>query len=39
VSGARHRILVVDDSAEMARTIAEGLGERGYDAVAVASGR
>ena len=39
MSDPHHRILVVDDSAEMARTIAEGLGERGYDAVAVASGR
>ena len=34
----RARILVVDDSADMARTIAAGLGDRGYDAVAAASG-
>jgi two-component system response regulator HydG len=33
------RVLVVDDNLEMARTIAEGLGDRGYDAVAVGSGR
>jgi two-component system, NtrC family, response regulator HydG len=32
------RVLVVDDNLEMARTIAEGLGDRGYDAVAVGSG-
>jgi two-component system response regulator HydG len=31
--------LVVDNDAEMARTIAEGLGDRGYDAAAVTSGR
>jgi two-component system, NtrC family, response regulator HydG len=35
----RRRILVVDDNLEMARTIAEGLLDRGYDAVAVGSGR
>jgi two-component system, NtrC family, response regulator HydG len=34
----RARVLVVDDSADMARTIAAGLGDRGYDAVAAASG-
>jgi two-component system response regulator HydG len=32
------RILVVDDNPEMARTLAEGLADRGYDAVPVASG-
>jgi two-component system response regulator HydG len=35
----RARVLVVDDNLEMARTIAEGLVDRGYDAEAVASGR
>jgi two-component system response regulator HydG len=34
----RARVLVVDDSAEMARTIAAGLQDRGHDAVAVGSG-
>jgi two-component system response regulator HydG len=34
----RVRVLVVDDSAEMARTTAAGLADRGYDAVAAASG-
>ena len=33
------RVLVVDDNLEMARTVADGLGDRGYDAVAAASGR
>jgi len=33
------RVLVVDDRAEMAETIAESLCERGYDGVAVSSGR
>ncbi len=32
------RILVVDDNYEMARTLAEGLSDRSYDAVAVGSG-
>jgi two-component system response regulator HydG len=36
---ARQRVLIVDDNLEMARTIAEGLGDRGYETVAVASGR
>ena len=35
----RQRILVVDDNLEMARTLAVGLLDRGYDAVAVGSGR
>jgi CheY-like chemotaxis protein len=39
MSEPRHRILVVDDNLEMARTVAEGLADRGYDAVAVDSGR
>jgi two-component system response regulator HydG len=33
------RVMVVDDSAEMARTIADGLRDRAYDAIAVSSGR
>jgi two-component system response regulator HydG len=33
------RVIVVDDNLEMAGTIAEGLVDRGYDAVAVASGQ
>ena len=32
------RILVVDDNLEMARTLGEGLGDRGYQAIAVSSG-
>jgi two-component system response regulator HydG len=39
MSKARPRVLVVDDNLEMARTIADGLSERGYDAVALGSGR
>src|SRR5450631_2770740 len=35
----RQRILVVDDNLEMARTLADGLLDRGYDSVAVGSGR
>ncbi|HVY38681.1 MAG TPA: sigma-54 dependent transcriptional regulator [Polyangia bacterium] len=34
----RFRILIVDDSPEMARTLADGLADHGYDAVAVSSG-
>jgi len=34
----RPRVLVVDDNLEMARTISEGLIDRGYDAVAAGSG-
>jgi two-component system response regulator HydG len=34
----RARILVVDDNLEMARTLAEGLDDRGYQAVPVSSG-
>jgi two-component system response regulator HydG len=32
------RILVADDSLEMARTIADGLADRGYDTIAVPGG-
>jgi DNA-binding NtrC family response regulator len=39
MTDARHRVLIVDDNLEMARTLADGLVERGYDAVAVGSGR
>ena len=39
MSDARQRIMIVDDNLEMARTLADGLAERGYDAVAVGSGR
>jgi two-component system response regulator HydG len=35
----RQRILVADDNLEMARTIADGLADRGYDVTAVSSGR
>ena len=35
----RPRVLVVDDNIEMARTISEGLIDRGYDALPVGSGR
>ena len=35
----RPRILLVDDNLEMARTLADGLAERGYDGIAVGSGR
>ena len=34
----RRRILVVDDNLEMARTLADGLTDRGYEAVAAGSG-
>jgi CheY-like chemotaxis protein len=34
----RRRVLVVDDNLEMARSVADGLGDRGYQALAVASG-
>lgn len=34
----RFRILVVDDNPEMARTLADGLADHGYDALAVSSG-
>ncbi len=34
----RSRILVVDDHLEMAETLADGLADRGYEAVAVGSG-
>jgi two-component system response regulator HydG len=33
------RVLIVDDHLEMAKTLADALGDRGYDAVAVGSGR
>jgi two-component system response regulator HydG len=35
----RARVLVVDDNVEMARTLAEGLADRGYEAIATGSGR
>jgi DNA-binding NtrC family response regulator len=38
-SGERCRVLVVDDRAAMAEMIAEELGERGFDACAITSGR
>jgi two-component system, NtrC family, response regulator HydG len=34
----RPRVLVVDDDLEMARTLADGLGDHGFDAEAVGSG-
>ncbi len=36
---SRGKILLVDDTLEMAEMLAEGLNDRGYDAKAVASGR
>jgi two-component system response regulator HydG len=35
---SKHRVLVVDDNLEMARTLAESLCDRGYDAEAIGSG-
>ena len=35
----RPHVLVADDNLEMARTISDGLADRGYEAVAVGSGR
>ena len=34
-----HRALVVDDNVDLAETIADGLLEHGYEALAVTSGR
>ena len=34
----RARVLVVDDNLEMARTLCDGLGDHGYQAIAVSSG-
>jgi len=39
MSGARPRVLVVDDQVQMAEMLADGLAEHGYDAVPVRSGR
>jgi two-component system response regulator HydG len=39
VAKGRPRILVADDNLEMARTLADGLADRGYDVTAVASGK
>jgi two-component system response regulator HydG len=39
VSEPRPRVLVVDDRLEMAEMLADGLRERGYDPVPIASGR
>jgi len=36
---SKPRVIVVDDNFEMARTLAEGLADRGYAATAVASGQ
>ena len=36
---SKRRVLVVDDNLEMARTIADGLVDRGYEATAVGSGK
>jgi two-component system response regulator HydG len=36
---ARPRVLIADDNLEMARTIAEGLSDRGYETVAAGGGR
>jgi two-component system response regulator HydG len=37
MSESRARVLVVDDQAQMAEMVADGLADRGYDAVAVSS--
>jgi two-component system response regulator HydG len=34
-----HRVLIVDDELEMARTLCDGLADHGFDAVAASSGR
>jgi two-component system response regulator HydG len=39
VADRKARVLVVDDNLEMARTVADGLADLGYEAVAVGSGR
>ena len=39
MTAIRRRVLLIDDNLEMARTLADGLGERGFDAVAIESGR
>jgi two-component system response regulator HydG len=39
VAKRRLRVLIADDNLEMARTIADGLADRGYETLAVASGR
>lgn len=39
MNGERPRVLIADDNLEMARTIADGLSERGYDTVAVSAGQ
>jgi two-component system response regulator HydG len=39
VAERKARVLVVDDNLEMARTVADGLADLGYEAVAVGSGR
>jgi two-component system response regulator HydG len=38
-SQRRSRVLLVDDNLEMARTLADGLADRGYDAAAAESGQ
>src|SRR5450755_4923484 len=37
--GERPRVLIVDDHLAMAETIADSLGERGYEALAIASSK
>ncbi len=39
MSGARPRVLVVDDRLEMAEMLADGLAERGFEPIALASAR
>jgi two-component system response regulator HydG len=39
MSRRKLRVLIADDNLEMARTIADGLADRGYETIAVASGR
>ena len=38
MSSTQPRVLVADDGLEMARTVADGLAERGYDTIAVGGG-
>ena len=39
IASDKPRVLVVDDDIEMARTLCDSLGDRGYDAVPLSSGK